>query len=451
MMPYDRPWPVPAVVHRRPPPAGEHRAGRAGVRAAEARGHDATRGSARSTPRRRRRSTSTPTRGSSTASAAASAATCSSSSSCTRRSASRTPCSMLAQKFGLPLPEHGEGGPTTTRAETRRCARRCSRCTKSPPRTSASSSPRRPARAPGSSCAERGITPQTIEQLGLGFAPPSRDGLKARLLKQGFSPGRCCVQSGLVVAARQRRGRRSIPEPADDSDLPGHRVGHRVRRPRDGRRPAAEVPEFARDADLLEGPDALRPEPDEGGDPEARVTPSWSRATSTSRRCSRPEAAPVVASCGTALTPQQAQLLRRFTSKVVLSFDPDAAGQGAAARSCELLVAEGFDVNVVVLDKGEDPDTFIRQQGRATGIVNGCAVRGRTWNTCSIRRRPALDFGHDESRRQFLGKMLDGRRPDSGRGRARPVRRPARAQGADYGRGRPGRDPQGGRQPADDA
>src|SRR4029077_1269712 len=75
------------------------------------------------------------------------------------------------------------------------------------------------------------------------------------------------------------------------------------------------------------------------------------------------QAAPVVASCGTALTTQQAQLLRRFTTKVVLSYDPDAAGQGAVARSCELLVAEGFDVNVVVLDKGEDPDTFIRRKG----------------------------------------------------------------------------------------
>ena len=41
---------------------------------------------------------------------------------------------------------------------------------------------------------------------------------------------------------------------------------------------------------------------------------------------------PVVASCGTALTPQQAQQLRRFTGKVVLSFDPDAAGQGAATQ-----------------------------------------------------------------------------------------------------------------------
>ena len=101
------------------------------------------------------------------------------------------------------------------------------------------------------------------------------------------------------------------------------------------------------------------------------------------------QAAPVVASCGTALTPQQAQLLRRFTSKVVLSFDPDAAGQGAAVRSCELLVKEGFEVNVVVLDKGEDPDTFIRRKGA------GHTARLRESRPCwSAQERAAagLDF-----------------------------------------------------------
>ena len=46
--------------------------------------------------------------------------------------------------------------------------------------------------------AERGISAQTIEQLGLGFAPQSREGLKARLLKQGFSQA-LVIQSGLVV------------------------------------------------------------------------------------------------------------------------------------------------------------------------------------------------------------------------------------------------------------
>ena len=66
---------------------------------------------------------------------------------------------------------------------------------------------------------------------------------------------------------------------------------------------------------------------------------------------------------GTALTPAQAKLLKRFASKVVLSFDPDAAGQGAAARSSELLVAEGFQVNVAMLPAGDDPDNFIRKSG----------------------------------------------------------------------------------------
>ena len=52
--------------------------------------------------------------------------------------------------------------------------------------------------------AERGVSAKTIEQLGLGFAPSARDGLKARLLEQGFAQG-LLMQSGLVVAARQRR------------------------------------------------------------------------------------------------------------------------------------------------------------------------------------------------------------------------------------------------------
>jgi DNA primase len=119
----------------------------------------------------------------------------------------------------------------------------------------------------------------------------------------------------------------------------------------------------------------------------------------------RTDAAPVVASCGTALTTQQAQLLRRFTTKIVLSFDPDAAGQGAAIRSCELLVAEGFDVNVVVLDKGEDPDTFIRRQG-ATGYRERLRASRPYLEYLLDQAARGLDLEQDENRRQFLNKML---------------------------------------------
>ena len=117
------------------------------------------------------------------------------------------------------------------------------------------------------------------------------------------------------------------------------------------------------------------------------------------------QAAPAVASCGTALTLQQAQLLRRFTARVVLSYDPDAAGEGAAARSCDLLVAEGFEVNVVVLDRGEDPDTFIRKKGSERYRER---LRGsRPYLEYLLDQAAAgLDFGHDDSRRQFLGRML---------------------------------------------
>ena len=92
-------------------------------------------------------------------------------------------------------------------------------------------------------------------------------------------------------------------------------------------------------------------------------------------------------------------------SQVVLSFDPDAAGQGAAARSCELLVAEGFDVNVVVLDKGEDPDTFIRKKG-ADQYRERLRTSRPYLEYLLDQAAAGLDFGQDENRRQFLGKML---------------------------------------------
>ncbi len=115
--------------------------------------------------------------------------------------------------------------------------------------------------------------------------------------------------------------------------------------------------------------------------------------------------APIVASSGTALTTPQAQLLRRFTSKVILSFDPDSAGQGAAARSCELLVAEGFEVNVAVLPAGADPDTFVQKQGRDAYVE---LLKGsQPYLEYLLDRSAALhDLNNDEGRRQFLTAML---------------------------------------------
>ena len=64
---------------------------------------------------------------------------------------------------------------------------------------------------------------------------------------------------------------------------------------------------------------------------------------------------PVVASMGTALTERQLRELNRLTKRIFLCFDADAAGQEATLRGMELAVAQGFDVQIVVLQKGTDP------------------------------------------------------------------------------------------------
>jgi DNA primase len=71
----------------------------------------------------------------------------------------------------------------------------------------------------------------------------------------------------------------------------------------------------------------------------------------------------VIASSGTAFTEPQARLLARFSKNVVVNFDPDTAGAAATERTLELLVREDFNIKVLTLESGLDPDLFIRRRG----------------------------------------------------------------------------------------
>ena len=66
----------------------------------------------------------------------------------------------------------------------------------------------------------------------------------------------------------------------------------------------------------------------------------------------------VVASGGTALTKPQIRLIQRFTSNITMLYDGDAAGIHAALRGIDMFLEEGFNVKVVLLPDGEDPDSF---------------------------------------------------------------------------------------------
>jgi DNA primase len=249
---------------------------------------------------------------------------------------------------------------------------------------------------------DRALSASLVEQLGIGYAPAS-GGVRARLAREGFSEA-LLVKSGLVQQPesgqlRDRfRNRLMIPILRDNGAIIA--FGGRAMDP--GQQPKyLNSPETAI---YVKG--------------RTLYGLNWSKSAITRAKYAvlvegyfdwaqafQGGITNVVASSGTALTPVQAKLLRRFAGKVVLSFDPDAAGQGAAARSSELLVTEGFQVNVAVLPPGDDPDTFIRKRGAAAYQEQLKASRPYL-DFLLDRTAAAEDLSTDEGRRTFLAGML---------------------------------------------
>ena len=208
--------------------------------------------------------------------------------------------------------------------------------------------------------ADRDVSTATAEAMNLGWAP--RDGLRQALLKQGYSQGHL-LRAGLIIQrddgsiVDRFRNRLMVPICRDTGSVIafGGRAVEADQQPKYLNSP--ETPIYSKGRTVY-GLNLSKAAVRQGGFVVlvegyfdfAQVYQAGFQG--------------VVASCGTALTPQHAQQLRRFTGKVVLSFDPDAAGQGATEKSCEMLVAEGFEVNVAILPPGDDPDTFVRKHGR---------------------------------------------------------------------------------------
>jgi DNA primase len=100
----------------------------------------------------------------------------------------------------------------------------------------------------------------------------------------------------------------------------------------------------------------------------------------------------VVATSGTAFTETQVRLIGRFTKRVIVNFDPDTAGAAATEKSIALLTEEDFDIKVVTLEGGLDPDRFVREHGIA---AYGAALRGaKRYSDYLIERARQLFPGH---------------------------------------------------------
>ena len=233
--------------------------------------------------------------------------------------------------------------------------------------------------------AKRGLSPETIEQFGLGYSDRSGRAL-LRLFEQRSFPAAQVEQSGLVGKRQDGsfydRFRNRLMFPIHNEAGKIIAFGGRALA-------ADDEPKYLNSPEtaiykkshvlynLHRAKEAVRKEDRvilvEGYMDAIGVTAAGFRG--------------VVASCGTAFTQQQVQALRRHSHKIAVNFDPDAAGAGAAERSISLLLEEGMQVRIVELDSDLDPDEYCKERGvdayrdrldKAKGYFYWLADRART-------------------------------------------------------------------------
>ncbi len=107
--------------------------------------------------------------------------------------------------------------------------------------------------------------------------------------------------------------------------------------------------------------------------------------------------AEVIATCGTALTREQVQAMKRHAPVVTVNFDPDAAGSNAAEKSIQLLLAESIRISIVQLEGGLDPDEYCRQNG------------AEAYAACVEKAKSYFYWLADRARAKFDMRTVEGR------------------------------------------
>jgi DNA primase len=206
---------------------------------------------------------------------------------------------------------------------------------------------------------DRGLNREAMARFGLGWAPSSGDAL-LRLLKPRYSE-KLLEASGLF--SRDQSGRlydrfrRRIIFPISNEGGKIIAFGGRVMgddQPKYLNSP--ETPIYSKSNVLYHldrAKEALRQ------NDFAVLVEGYMDAIAVARA----GIANVVASCGTSLAEPQIKLLGRFTHRIIVNYDPDKAGQAATERSLTLLLEKEFDVRVLALPGGADPDKFLKEQG----------------------------------------------------------------------------------------
>lgn len=229
---------------------------------------------------------------------------------------------------------------------------------------------------------KRGISDEMVTVFQLGVAPDRWDGLMTMIASKGWDTG-AFAESGLI---KQRRGNESNPPSSNSNaghydalrhrlvfpifDAIGRPIAFGGRKLREEDEPkylnSPETPLFNKSATLYGLHAAKKPIIDSK---TAVIVEGYTDVIA----CHQAGASNVVATLGTALTPQHARELRKYAEKVVLVFDADTAGQKAADRAVEVFLTGDVDVAIAVLPPGEDPDSLMKRPDgpeQWRGLVN---------------------------------------------------------------------------------
>lgn len=242
---------------------------------------------------------------------------------------------------------------------------------------------------------ERGLAPDMIERFQLGAAPEAWSTLSDLMLKDGFSEG-LLIEAGLSVKSEKGhlydRFRHRLIFPIFDHNNRAVGFGGRALES-DDRTPkylnSAESPLYHKGRMLYALNVAGKPIQESG---HAIVCEGYMDVITAHAH----GFTMAVGTLGTALTPDQARLLKRFTSRVHFLYDGDSAGVKAMLRGGEALLAAGLDTRVIVLPKEDDPDTFLRREGPEP-------MRARVKGA-----QEYFDFAVAERSKEFDAKSLAG-------------------------------------------
>ena len=213
--------------------------------------------------------------------------------------------------------------------------------------------------------AARGITAETIKTFKMGFAPDEWDNLFKNLIQKNFSAQQ--IESVGLIAKRKNssgcydrfRSRIMIPI----TNIFGHVVGFggRILGSEDDTTPKyLNTPETVlfNKRNLLFGLDKSNRAINAAG--AAVVVEGYMDAISLFGAGIKN----VVATLGTAFTPEHAKLILRYAKKIIFCYDSDEAGQRATIRALPIVQEAGAEVFVIKVPDGKDPDEFVRKHGK---------------------------------------------------------------------------------------